>query len=246
MPKQQKQKQKQSQVTKVTVKVGDTTNKPKRKPRARPASAPAQRGQSGISLTLQGSSVAYPPAPTQQYNELVQQVEALRREMALSGSLISKAATNDIFNRVEATNPFEKVSKFVTEASLKKPEGVVEEEVEGLTTQDPAESHGYGTHAEFDQDWISNVALANKAQSLPALSKIGIVEDPETREDLKYFDEQEPIYQKRLTDDMDEFISGAKQRFKDRQTKELKMVRKARRKGQPIEFIDANTGEIFD
>ena len=210
MPKQQKQKQKQSQVTKVTVKVGDTI-KAKRKSRARPASAPAPRQPSSIGITLQGSSVAFPPPPIQQYNELVQQVDALRRQMALSGSLIPRAATNDIYNRVQATNPFANVSTSIPMATIIRPEGVVEEMVEGATTQDPIESHGYGTHKALDQDWIRNIALANKAQSLPATTKIGVVDDPETIPDINDYDRQQEFNYKALE------RAAARQRLKEQQ-----------------------------
>lgn len=191
MPKQkQKQKQKQSQVTKVTVKVGDTS---KPKPRRRPRTAPqSQRQPTSIGLTLQGSSVVFPPPPIQPYNELVQQNEALRRRLAQSGSLIPRAETNDMFNRVQATNPFEQVSTMIPMATLVRPEGVTEEAVEGLTTIDPTESHGFAPHIAIDQDWIRNVALANKAQSLETAmtQKVGIVEDPETIKDIDNYDDE--------------------------------------------------------
>lgn len=197
MPKsKQKQKQKQSQVTKVSVKIGDT-NKPKRK--SRPRSAPVAKQPSSIGITLQGTGVVFPSPPTQQYNELVQQMDALRRQMALSGSLIPRAATNDIFNRVQATNPFANVSKSIPMATLIKPEGIVEEAVEGLTTIDPTESHGFALHKAYDQDWINNVALANKAQSFAGItSKIGISEDPETIQDINNFDYDQTFRQREM------------------------------------------------
>lgn len=191
MPKQkQKQKQKQSQVTKVTVKVGDTS---KPKPRRRPRTAPQpQRQPTSIGLTLQGSSVVFPPPPIQPYNELVQQNEALRRQLAQSGSLIPRAETNDMFNRVQATNPFEQVSTMIPMATLVRPESVVEEAVEGLTTIDPTESHGFAPHIAIDQDWLRNVAMAKRGQSLatPLTEKVGAVEDPETIKDIDEYDDE--------------------------------------------------------
>jgi len=217
MPKKQKQKQKQkqTQVTKVSVKVGDT-NKPKRQ--SQPRATPVPRQPSGISLTLQGSSVAYPPAPTQQYNELVQQVEALRRQMAQSGSLIQRGATNDIFNRVQATNPFDNIANVVPVATFMRPESVVEEMVEGVTTQDPTESHGFGTHVAIDQDFIKNTTLSKLAQNFNTIAtKIGISnEDPETVEDMFYFDTQAPYYQNQLASNVEEwmkpYVSAGKKR----------------------------------
>jgi len=217
MPKKQKQKQKQkqTQVTKVSVKVGDT-NKPKRQ--SRPRATPIARQPSSIGITLQGSSVAFPPPPTQQYNELVQQVEALRRQMAQSGSLIQKGATNDLLNRVQATNPFDNISNVVPVATFMRPEGVMEEQVEGATTIDPTESHGIGTHVAIDQDFIRNTTLSKLAQNFNTIAtKIGISnEDPETIEDMFYFDTQAPYYQNQLASNVEEwmkpYVSAGKKR----------------------------------
>lgn len=209
-PKQkQKQKQKQSQVTKVSVRVGDTS-KPKRRPRSVPQQVP-QRQPTSIGLSLQGSSVVFPPAPIQPYNELVQQNEALRRQLAQSGSLIPRAETNDMFNRVKATNPFEQVSTMIPMASLIRPEGVVEEAIEGSTTIDPTESHGFAPHIAIDQDWIRNVALANRAQSLETAmtQKVGVVEDPETIKDIDDYDDENVKNQSAL---VREYGSAAQQR----------------------------------
>lgn len=214
-PKQkQKQKQKQSQVTKVSVRVGDTS-KPKRRPRSVPQQVP-QRQPTSIGLSLQGSSVVFPPAPIQPYNELVQQNEALRRQLAQSGSLIPRAETNDMFNRVQATNPFEQVSTMIPMASLIRPEGVVEEAVEGLTTIDPTESHGFAHHIAIDQDWIRNVALANRSQSLETAmtQKVGVVEDPETIKDINNYDDENVKNQSAL---VREYGSKAQQKNYERE-----------------------------
>lgn len=185
MPKKQKQKQKQSQVTKVSVRIGDT-NKPKRRPR----SAPAVRQPSSIGITLQGTSLALPPAPTQQYNELVQQMDTLRRQLALSGSLIPKAQTNDILNRVQATNPFSNLSNFVPEAVFKRAEGVPEEVVEGLTTQNYATAQNGSARVPIDQDWIQNVSMAKIGQNLSGLTTdVGVIENVETVQDISFFDD---------------------------------------------------------
>ena len=211
MPKsKQKQKQKQSQVTKVTVRVGDTNKSKKRVSRPQPSRASVARQPSSISVTLQGSSLSVPNPPTQQYNELVQQVEALRRQMALSGSLIPRAATNDIFNRVQATNPFANISTAIPMATLIRPESVPEEMVEGATTQD-AFIDGNSAEIPINQDWIRNVALANKAQSLGAVSKIGVVEDPETFQDIDDYDRQQEYNYKALE------RAAAREKLKEKQ-----------------------------
>lgn len=193
MPKKeqkQKQKQKQSQVTKVNVKVGDTS-----KPKRRPKSAPAKRvggGGGSISVILQGAGLSVPNPPTQQYNEMVQAAEALRRQMALSGSLIPRQATNDLLNRVQATNPLISSTGVIPMNTLIRPEGLEEEQVEGATTIDPYSSENFSARVPIDQDWIRNVAMSNLAQSFSReTDKIGVVEDVETIKDIDAFSNAE-------------------------------------------------------
>lgn len=282
MPKKQKQKpiqkpkpkpkpkpnQKQSQetefkgnqITNVSVNVRDTNN-PKRL--YRPRTAPVARQPSSIGITLQGSGVALPPPPTQQYNELVQQVEALRRQMAQSGSLIQRGATNDLLNRVQATNPFDNIANVVPVATLMRPEGVVEEQVEAATTIDPTESHGFASHEAYDQDWINNIALAQKGQNFDTIAtKIGISnEDPETERDIADFDSQADYYQRQLiknvlgTEDLEDWgetnkqmAEGLQKKIKDKKFRETQLEqqrRKQQRKQQTMEATSQQFKEPF-
>jgi hypothetical protein len=191
MPKKQKQKQKQkqSQKTVVSVRVGDTS---KAKRTRRPRSAPAPRMPQGISLTLQGSSTAYPPPPINAYNEQVTQLtNQLRAALAQNGSLIPKAQTNDLFNRVTATNTLGQMTGASPIATLMRPEGLTEEVVEGEMNINPAISTNFSAQVPLDQDFIRNVAVSNLAQSFAGVAnKIGVVEDVESISDINAYDQQ--------------------------------------------------------
>lgn len=201
MPKKQKQKQKQKQVsnqsTVVNVKVNET--KAKRKPKAKVAE-PRRNVGTSLSVTLQNAGLSYPVPPIQQYNDLVQQAENLRRSLANSGSLIPRMQTNDLLNRVQATNPFANVQTAIPVATVLRPEGLVEEMVEGATTINPADDNNFTARVPIDQDWIRNVAIANKGQTLgnDRAVKVGIVEDPESLDDLVSYDDQQLFNQRAL------------------------------------------------
>lgn len=192
MPKRkptQKQKQKQTQKTVVNVKVGDTV---KKRVSRRPRSAPAPRMPSGISVTLQGSNLSLPAPPLEAYNAMLNQAEALRRQMALSGQLIPQRQTNDLLNRIEATNPFANVQNVVPVGSLMRPEQLQQQVVEDEMTQNAYESRSQAfAQKPLDQDWIRNVAIANKGQNLfTPVSKVIASEDVETASDISQFDDQ--------------------------------------------------------
>lgn len=202
MPKKQKQKQKQKQVsnqsTVVNVKVGET--KAKRKPRAKAVESKRNVGTS-LSVTLQNAGLSYPIPPIQQYNELVQQAENLRRSLANSGSLIPRMQTNDLLNRVQATNPFANVQTAIPVATVLRPQqGLEEQMVEGATTINPSDDNNFTARVPIDQDWIRNVAIANKAQTLgnDKEVKVGMVEDPESLDDLVSYDDQQLFNQRAL------------------------------------------------
>lgn len=243
----QKQKQKQSQKTIVNVKVGDT----KKKRASRPRSAPAPRMPMGISLTLQGSNVSLPAPPLDAYNSSVSQQDALRRQMALSGQLIPQRQTNDLLNRVSATNPFANVQNVVPVGSLLRPEQLQQQMVDAETTQNAYQSSdSAAAPIPIDQDWIRNIAVNNLSQSFAGVAnKIGIAEDVESIKDIDAYDRQNqmeqsmlerPVARRTITDEMDLFIAEAKARgiarSKARQDAELKMVRKARKSGRPVNF----------
>lgn len=243
----QKQKQKQSQKTVVNVRVGDT----KKKQVSRRRSAPVVRQPMGISLTLQGSSVSLPQPPYNQYNDMIAGADAMRRQMALSGQLIPQRQTNDLLNRVSATNPFENVKNVVQVGSLMRPEQLQQQVVDGATTQNAYQSEDSASAPiPLDQDWIRNIAVSNLAQNFAsAANKIGIPEDVESIRDIDAFDRQNqmeqsmlqrPLVRRSVTnstiDEMDLFIAGAKQRAQERQDAELKKVRKARKSGRPFDF----------
>jgi hypothetical protein len=246
MPKKkvtQKQKQKQSQKTVVNVKVGDTKMKRVSRPRS---SAPVSRMPMGISLTLQGSNVSLPAPPLDAYNTMVSQADALRRQMALSGQLIPQQQTNDLLNRVNATNPFANISNVVPVGTLLRPEQLQQQMVDSETTQNAYQSKDSASgQVPLDQDWIRNVAVSNLAQSFARVAnKIGVVEDVESIRDIDAFDSQNQMEQSMLqrpvvrrsvtdTDDLDEFIAGARGRAKGRQMKELKEAREAKKSGKP-------------
>lgn len=201
MPKKQKQKQKQKQVsnqsTVVNVKLGEI--KAKRKPKAKVAE-PRRNVGTSLSVTLQNAGLSYPVPPIQQYNDLVQQAENLRRSLANSGSLIPRMQTNDLLNRVQATNPFANVQTAIPVATVLRPEGLVEEMVEGATTINPADDNNFTARVPIDQDWIRNVAIANKGQTLgnDRAVKVGIVENPESLDDLVSYDDQQLFNQRAL------------------------------------------------
>lgn len=247
MPKRkptQKQKQKQTQKTVVNVKVGDTV---KKRASRRPRSAPAPRMPSGISVTLQGSNLSLPAPPLEAYNAMLNQAEALRRQMALSGQLIPQRQTNDLLNRIEATNPFANVQKVVPVGSLMRPEQLQQQVVEDEMTQNAYESKSQAfAQKPLDQDWIRNVSVANLSQSFAGVaSKIGVAEDVESVRDIDAYDRQNvseqsllqrSVLRRNVTDELDTFISGAKSRAEERQSKELKSARRAKKSGNPVVF----------
>ena len=247
MPKKkptQKQKQKQTQKTVVNVKVGDTV---KKRVSRRPRSAPAPRMPSGISVTLQGSNLSLPAPPLEAYNAMLNQAEALRRQMALSGQLIPQRQTNDLLNRIEATNPFANVQKVVPVGSLMRPEQLQQQVVEDEMTQNAYESRSQAfAQKPLDQDWIRNVSVANLSQSFAGVaSKIGVAEDVESVRDIDAYDRQNvseqgllqrSVLRRNVTDELDTFISGAKSRAEERQRKELKSARRAKKSGNPVVF----------
>lgn len=239
----QKQKQKQSQKTVVNVSVGET----KKKRVSRPRSAPVPKMPMGISLTLQGSNVSLPAPPLDAYNSLISQADALRRQMALSGQLIPQQQTNDLLNRVSATNPFADVKNVVPVGSLMRPEQLQQEVVDGATTQNAYRSEGAGSaQIPLDQDWIRNVAVSNLGQSFAGVAnKIGVVEDVESVRDIDAFNSQNqmeqsmlqrPVLRRSMTDELDEFIAGARGRAKARQDAEIKKARQSRKSGRPIKL----------
>lgn len=202
MPKKQKQKQKQKQVsnqsTVVNVKVAES--KAKRKPRSK-AVEPRRNVGTSLSVTLQNAGLNYPVPPIQQYNDLVQQAENLRRSLANSGSLIPRMQTNDLLNRVQATNPFANVQTAIPVATVLRPQqGLEEQMVEGATTINPADDNNFTARVPIDQDWIRNVAIANKGQTLgnDKEVKVGMVEDPESLDDLVSYDDQQLFNQRAL------------------------------------------------
>jgi hypothetical protein len=228
MPKKkatQKQKQKQSQKTVVNVKVGNTIKKSK--PR-RSGSAPASRAPSSLSVVLQGSTLSVPNAPTQQYNEMIQATEALRRQMALSGQLIPQRQTNDLLNRVQATNPFENIQQVVRVGDLVRDEGLQQQQVDAETTIDANTSENYSAKVAVDPDWLSNVAMSKIGQNLSTATKkiAADVGDAETRDDITAFSSA-------MTRDVSELESVATKRRGPR------MARKARvvvEEGDPFEI----------
>jgi hypothetical protein len=238
------QKQKQSQKTIVNVKVGDTK---RRSVARRRSSAPVQRIPTGISLTLQGSSVALPQVPYGLYNESIANAEALRRQMALSGQLIPQRQTNDLLNRVEATNPFANISNVVPVGSLLRPEQLQQQVVDGATTQNAYQSRDQSSASiPLDQDFIRNLQVSNLSQSFAGVAnKIGATEDVESIRDISNYDRQNiseqemlqrSVLRRNVTSDLDEFIAGARQRQQERQRSELKAVRAARKAGKPVIF----------
>jgi hypothetical protein len=239
----QKQKQKQSQKTIVNVKVGDT----KKKRVSHPRSAPAPRMPMGISLTLQGSNVSLPQAPYNQYNDMVAGADVMRRQQALSGQLIEQRQTNDLLNRVNATNPFANVQNVVPVGSLMRPEQLQQQVVDGATTQNAYQGADQSAAPiPVDQDWIRNIAVNNLSQSFAGVAnKIGLAEDVESIRDIDAYDSQNqveqsmlerPVARRNVTDDIDIFIAGARQRHQERQNKELSAVRRARKSGRPVKF----------
>jgi hypothetical protein len=244
MPKKkvtQKQKQKQSQKTVVNVSVGET----KKKRVSRPRSALAPKMPMGISLTLQGSNVSLPAPPFDAYNSMISQADALRRQMALSGQLIPQQQTNDLLNRVSATNPFADVKNVVPVGSLMRPEQLQQQMVDAETTQNAYQSNNSG-QVPLDQDWIRNVAVSNLGQSFAGVAnKIGIAEDVESVRDIDAYDSQNqmeqsmlqrPVLRRSMSEDLDVFIAGAKARAKARQDAEIKKVRQARKSGRPTKL----------
>lgn len=240
----QKQKQKQSQVTKVSVKVGDT------KPKRRPSSAPAKRAGGGggggsISVILQGAGLSVPNPPTQQYNEMVQAVEALRRQMALSGSLIPRQATNDLLNRVQASNPLTSSAGVTPMNTLIRPEGLEEEQVEGAMNIDPYSSENFSARVPIDQDFIRNARLASLGQRMPARAtmEIGITEDVENINDIAAFSQQDRIGQRRLEKDYGDDGSSAFTTVPDITAFSANAQRGSRMRRLPTEIVEE--GEPF-
>lgn len=239
----QAQKQKQSQKTVVNVSVGET----KKKRVSRRRAPPVPKMPMGISLTLQGSNVSLPAPPLDAYNSLISQQDALRRQMALSGQLIPQQQTNDLLNRVSATNPFANVKNVVPVGSLMRPEQLQQQMVDAETTQNAYKSSDSASAPmPLDQDWIRNIAVSNLGQSFAGVAnKIGVVEDVESVRDIDAFDRQnqmeqsmlqKPVLRRSMSEDLDVFISGAKARAKARQDAEIKRVRQARKSGRPVKL----------
>lgn len=247
MPKKkvtQKQKQKQSQKTVVNVSVGETKKKRVSRPRS---SAPVSRMPMGISLTLQGSNVSLPAPPFDAYNSMISQADALRRQMALSGQLIPQQQTNDLLNRVSATNPFADVKNVVSVGSLMRPEQLQQQMVDAETTQNAYQSSdSAAAPMPLDQDWIRNIAVSNLGQSFAGVAnKIGIAEDVESVRDIDAYDSQNqmeqsmlqrPVLRRSMSEDLDEFIAGARARAKARQDATLKKSIQSRKSGRPIKL----------
>lgn len=184
-----KQKQKQSQKTSVVVNVGTTKKSKSRRRRAK--SAPTPKPQS-ISVVLQGSSMNLPLPLTNEYNNMVQQLDFMRRQQAASGSLIPQMARNDLLNRVQATNPFT-VRSTNTQAEMLNPyEGRMEEVVEAETTSNAYENNDYDAQIPIDQDFIRNARIEKLGQNLGSFTdKIGVVDDVETISDLSAYDDED-------------------------------------------------------
>lgn len=184
-----KQKQKQSQKTSVVVNVG--TAKKSRRRRSRPKSVPTPKPQS-ISVVLQGSSMNLPLPLTNEYNNMIQQLDFMRRQQAASGSLIPQMARNDLLNRVQATNPFTVRSTNLQKEMLNPYEGVMEEVVESGTTQNAYDNNTYNAKIPIDQDFIRSARIEKLGQNLGSFTdKIGVVEDVETISDVSAYDDED-------------------------------------------------------
>lgn len=183
-----KQKQKQSQKTSVVVNVGTT----KKSRRRRAKSAPMQKQPQSISVILQGSSMNLPLPLTNEYNNMVQQLDFMRRQQAASGSLIPQMARNDLLNRVQATNPFT-VRSTNTQAEMLNPyEGQMQEVVDAKTTPNAYENNDYDAQIPIDQDFIRQTRIERLGQNLGKFTdKIGVVEDVETISDITAYDDED-------------------------------------------------------
>lgn len=224
MPK--KVKQKQSQKTSVVVNVGTLEEKRPSKSRAKKArlSGPSPFGPSPFgprgggggnynfsypqrpqptSLTLQGSNLALPYPPSNDYNAMIQHMEYLRRQQAQSGSLISNVGRNELLNRVEANNPLLERATNTQNNLLKDitPHGdndsVAENEVDALMGQSAFIDQNYTLETPIDQDFLFQRELKQKA---PNLKRTGLPEDVETTEDLIGYDDDE---QRRLSKEIE-------------------------------------------
>lgn len=193
MPKKQKQKQKQKQSQKTSVVVNVGKDKPTRTRRARAKAQPAQRtNPQSISVVLQGSTLSVPPAPTQDYNRMVQELDYMRRQQASSGSLIPVMARNDLLNRVQATNPFS-VRSTNTQAEMLNPyEGLMENQIEANTNIDAYSNDNFSAEVPIDQDFLRQQRIKKYEQNLKDYTKpIGVVEDVETISDLNAYDDED-------------------------------------------------------
>lgn len=184
-----KQKQKQCKNSCNCSNVG-TTKKSKSR-RRRPKSAPTPKPQS-ISVLLQGSSMNLPLPLTNEYNNMIQQLDFMRRQQAASGSLIPQMARNDLLNRVQATNPFTVRSTNLQAEMLNPYEGVMEEVVESGTTQNAYDNNTYNAKIPIDQDFIRSARIEKLGQNLGKFTdKIGVVEDVETISDITAYDDED-------------------------------------------------------
>lgn len=206
MPKKQKQKQKQSQKTSVVVNVGTSKKSVSKRPKTAPV--PSNRQPQSISVVLQGSTMNLPPPPTQDYNMMVQQLDYMRRQQAMAGSLIPNIARNDLLNRVQATNPFSVASTNTISAMTDPYESLAENQVEGSTTINSYNGNNDDARIPIDQDFIRNARIERFGQNLGRFTdKIGVVEDVETISDLSAYDDED--LEERLTASVENEKSNA-------------------------------------
>ena len=150
------------------------------------------RQPQSISVILQGSTMSLPPPPTQDYNMMVQQLDAMRRQQAMAGSLIPNIARNDLLNRVQATNPFSVASTNTISAMTDPYESLAENQVEGSTTINSYNGNSDDAKIPIDQDFIRNARIERFGQNLGRFTdKIGVVEDVETISDLSAYDDED-------------------------------------------------------